>query len=51
MQELRPWDNPLSDAAFLKATVGKKADEWDEWDARKNGHYAVTPSSRGPLHD
>ena len=46
LQELGPWDNPLSDAhwaAFLKATVGKKADEWD---ARKNprggcGSYAT----------
>ena len=48
LQELGPWDNPLSDAnwaAFLKAIVGKKADEWD---ARKNGHYAVLARRKDP---
>ena len=48
LQELGPWDNPLSDAhwaAFLKATVGKKADEWD---ARKNGHCAVLARRKDP---
>ena len=48
LQELGPWDKPLSDAgwaAFLKAIVGKKADEWD---ARKNGNYAVLASRKDP---
>ena len=48
LQELGPWDRPLSDAhwaVFLKAIVGKKADEWD---ARKNGHYAVLARREDP---
>ena len=48
LQELGPWDKPLSDAdwaAFLKAVVGKKADEWD---ARKNGPYAVLARRKDP---
>ena len=48
LQELGPWDKPLSDAdwaAFLKAIVGKKADEWD---ARKNGPYAVLARRKDP---
>ena len=48
LQGLGPWDKPLSDAdwaAFLKAIVGKKADEWD---ARKNGHYAVLARRKDP---
>ena len=48
LQGLGPWDKPLSDAhwvEFLKAIVGKKADEWD---ARKNGHYAVLARRKDP---
>ena len=50
LQELGPWDRPLIDgdrgwAAFLKAIVGKKADEWD---ARKNGNYAVLARRKDP---
>ena len=48
LQELGPWDRPLSDAhwrLFLNGIVGKKADEWD---ARKNGNYAVLASRKDP---
>ena len=50
LQELGPWDRPLIDgdrgwAAFLKAIVGKKAAEWD---ACKNGNYAVLARRKDP---
>ena len=48
LQELGPWDRPLNDtawAAFLNGMVGKKADEWD---ARKNGPYAVLARRKDP---
>ena len=48
LQELGPWGKPLSDAhwrAFLNTIVGKKADEWD---ARKNGPYAVLARRKDP---
>ena len=48
LQELGAWDKPLSEpdwAAFVKAIVSKKADEWD---ARKNGHYAILAKREDP---
>ena len=41
LQELGQWDKPLSGAdwaAFRNCVVGRQADQWD---ARKNGPYAV----------
>ena len=48
LQELGPWDKPLSDAEwalFLTDIVGKKADEWD---AHRNGPYAVLARRKDP---
>ena len=37
--------SPAHWAAYVKAIVGKKAHEWD---ARKNGHYAVLARREDP---
>ena len=48
LQELGPWDKSMIDKDwrhFLNSIVGKKADEWD---ARKNGPYAVLARREEP---
>ena len=48
LQELGSWDKPLREdewQAFLRVIVAKKGDEWD---ARKNGPYAVLARRKDP---
>ena len=48
LQELGSWNHPLSDGAwgfFLESILAKTADEWD---ARKNGPYAVLARRKDP---